>query len=86
MNTIPRENQIKIVITFVIVAIIITVLVIFREQLFRINNNITDNERFFKEYNGVTVDNVFKYVAVRDSIELFKQEEAIIFFGFKECS
>lgn len=86
MNTIPKQNQIKIIITFVIVAIIITVLIVFREQLFRINNNITDSERFFKEYNKVPVDNVFKYVTAKESLELFEQEEAIILFGFKECS
>lgn len=85
MNTIPKANQIKIIITFIIVASIITLLVVFREQLFKVSENMTDNERFFKEYNQVPVDNVYKYASVDEAITLFEQEEAIIFFGFKEC-
>lgn len=85
MNTIPKANQIKIIITFVIVAIIITLMLIFKEQLFKINFNITDSERFYKEYNQVDVDNVFKYVTAKEAIELFKEEQAVVFFGFKEC-
>ena len=85
MNTIPKANQIKIIITFIIVASIITLLVVFREQLFKVSENMTDNERFFKEYNQVPVDNVYKYASVNEAISLFEQEEAIIFFGFKEC-
>lgn len=85
MNTIPKANQIKIIITFAVVAIIITLIVIFREQLFKVKENITDSERFFRDYNGVSVDNVYKYVTAKEAIELFKSDEAVIFFGFKEC-
>lgn len=85
MNTIPKANQVKIIITFVVVAIIITGIVIFRDELFKINTNITDNEKFFKEYNQVPVDNVFKYATPKEAIDLLKADEAIVFFGFKEC-
>ncbi|MBQ8043294.1 MAG: hypothetical protein IJ272_03990 [Clostridia bacterium] len=85
MNTIPKANQIKIILTFVVVAIIITLIVVFREQLFKVKENITDSERFFRDYNGVTVDNVYKYVTAKEAIELFSSDEAVIFFGFKEC-
>ena len=82
---IPKANQIKIIITFVIVALAITLIVVFREQLFNISKNISDSERFFKDYNKVSVDNVYKYVSAKEAIDLFKADEAIIFFGFKEC-
>ena len=85
MGTIPKANQIKIIITFVLVAIVITLIVIFREQLFKVNNNITDSERFYTEYNDVPVNNVYKYVTAKEAIELFKSDSAVIFFGFKEC-
>lgn len=85
MDTIPKANQIKIIITFVIVAIIITLIVKFRDELFKIKNNITDGEKFFQEYNKVGVDNVFKYATVEQALELFKSESAVIYFGFKEC-
>lgn len=85
MGTIPKANQIKIIISFVFVAIIITLMVVFREELFRVKANITDAERFYKDYNKVTVDNVFKYSSAKEAIELLKAEEAVIFFGFKDC-
>lgn len=85
MSSIPKANQIKIIITFVIVAIIITLIVIFREELFKITANIPDNERFFQDYNKVSVDNVYKYATAEQALELFKSDEAVIFFGFKEC-
>ena len=85
MNTIPKENQIKIIITFVMVAIIITLIVIFRQQLFNIKTNIPDNERFYTQYNQVPVDNVYKYATLQEAIELFKSEQAVVLFGFKEC-
>lgn len=85
MNKIPKANQIKIIITFVVVAIIITCIIIFREELFKIRTNIKDSERFFQDYNKVSVDNVYKFVTAEQAIELFKAEEAVIFFGFKEC-
>jgi len=85
MDTIPKANQIKIIITFVLVAIAITLIVIFRDTLFKVKENITDGEKFYREYNQVSVDNVFKYTTAKEAIELFKSEQAVIFFGFKEC-
>lgn len=85
MNAIPKANKIKIIITFAAVALVIILMIIFRHYLFGINTNITDGEKFFKEYNDVPVDNVYKYVTIEQAIELFKSDEAIIFFGFKEC-
>ena len=86
MGTIPKANQIKIIITFVMVAIIITLIVIFREELFKVKLNITDGEKFYTEYNQVSVDNVFKYTTAKEVLELFKEKQAVIFFGFKECN
>lgn len=85
MNSIPKANQIKIIITFVIVAVIIALIIVFRDELFKIRTNITDSEKFFQEYNKVSVDNVYKYATAEQALELFKSEEAVIFFGFKEC-
>ena len=84
-NTIPRANQIKIILSFVIVAIIITLIIIFRSDLFRFNNNITDSERFYKEYNKTPVSNVYKYVTTKEAIELFESKSAAVLFGFKDC-
>ncbi len=85
MENIPKSNQIKIIITFILVAIIITLIVLYKDQLFKLNNNMTDSEKFYTEYNGVPVNNVYKYTTAKEAIELFKSDLAIIFFGFKEC-
>lgn len=82
---IPKANQIKIVINFVLVAIIITLLVIFREEIFKVTKSIPDNERFYKEYTQVPVDNVYKYATTSEVLELFNAEDAIVLFGFKDC-
>ncbi len=85
MREIPKKNKIRIIITAIIVVVAIALLVVFREQLFSVRQNIKDNERFFGDYNKVPVDNVYKYVSAKQAIELFNEESAIIFLGFKEC-
>ncbi len=82
---IPKANQIKIIINFVLVAVIITLLVIFRKEIFKVTKSIPDNERFYKEYTSVDVDNVYKYVTANEAIELFKENQAIVLFGFMDC-
>lgn len=85
MENIPKVNKIKIVVVFLGVVIVATMLLLFREQLFNLNDKLADNEKFFKEYNLVPVNNVFKYTTASEALNLFEAEEAVIFFGFKEC-
>lgn len=84
-ETIPKARQIKIIITFVIVAIIITCMIIFREELFKIKENIPDNEKFYTEYPLVSVDNVYKYITIQEAINIFENGTGVVLFGFKEC-
>lgn len=83
--TLPTKNKIKILITVIIVLIIITLIIVFKDKLFNIKENMLDNERFYTEYNQVGVDNVFKYTTAKEALELFKADSAVIFFGFKDC-
>lgn len=85
-DTIPKENQIKIIVSFVVVALLITLIIIFRNDIFRLNESISDAEKFYKQYTSVTVDNVFKYVDAKEALELMKSESAVIFFGFESCT
>ena len=84
-DTIPKPNQIKMIISFVIVAIIITLIIFFRKELYNVKENVTDAEKFHQEYNLVPVDNVYKYVSISDVKEVLKSESAALFIGFKEC-
>ena len=81
---IPKKNQIKIIVTLVVVAILMMILFLLGEKL-SVIDKISDNEKFYSEYNKVSIDNVFKYVTAKETIELFKSEQAIIFMGFKDC-
>lgn len=83
---IPKANQIKIVVTFSFVALIIIILLIYRDPIFKIQNNLTDNLKFQREYINATEDNVFKYISIEDTISMLKEGTGIIYFGFKSCS
>ena len=84
-DTIPKPNQIKMIISFVIVALIITLIVIFRKDLYKVKENYSDAEKFHQEYNIVPVNNVFKYILISDANEILKSKSAVLFIGFKQC-
>ena len=81
---ISKAVQKKIIITFVIVAIIITLMVILAKTYY-INSNMTDAEKFYTEYGNIPVDNVFKLITAKEAYEALDDEQAIVMFGFKEC-
>lgn len=81
---IPRKNQIKIIVTLVVVATLIMILILAGEKL-DVTAKISDNEKFYSEYGSVPIENVFQYVTASEALELLKSEQAIVFMGFKEC-
>ena len=81
---IPKKNQIKIIVTFVIVAALITLMVLLAKSYY-VNNEMTDAERFYTEYENVPVDNVFKIISAKEAYETLDDDQAIILFGFKDC-
>ncbi|MBR6688511.1 MAG: hypothetical protein IKL68_00650 [Clostridia bacterium] len=81
---IPRENQKKIIITFIIVAILITSMVLIA-KVYYLKSNMTDAERLYEEYGNIPVDNVFKLITAEEAYETLDDEKAILLFGFKEC-
>ena len=81
---IPKKNQTKIIVTFVVVAILVMILILAGEKL-NVTDKISDNEKFYSEYANVPIENVFKYVTASEAIELFESKQAIIFMGFKDC-
>ena len=81
---ISKENQKKIIITFTLVAMLITIMVLLA-KIYYVELNITDAEQFYKEYGNIPVDNVFEMVTAKEAYEALDDEHAIIMFGFKEC-
>ncbi len=81
---ISKVNQKKIIITFIIVAIVITLMVLVAKTYY-ISSNMSDSEKFYTEYGNIPVDNVFKMITAKEAYETLDDEQAILIFGFKEC-
>ena len=81
---ISKDRQKKIIITFLLVAMLITIMVLLA-KIYYIEANMTDAEKIFSDYGNIPVDNVFKMVNAKEAYELLDDEQAIVMFGFKEC-
>lgn len=81
---IPKKNQIKIIVAFVIVAVLITLMVLLAKSYY-VKNEMTDAEKFYIEYENVPLDNVFKIISAKEAYETLDDDQAIILLGFKEC-
>lgn len=46
---------------------------------------LTDNAKFYKEYNKVGINNVFTYRSVDEIINILRNGTGIIYLGFPEC-
>lgn len=47
--------------------------------------NIKDNEKFKKEYNNVSSNNVFVYKNINEIIDILKNGTGVVYLGFPEC-
>lgn len=45
----------------------------------------TDSQKFAKEYNTVSTDNVFTYRSMQEIINILKRGTAVVYLGFPEC-
>jgi len=46
---------------------------------------LTDQEKFYKEYNSATKDNVFVYRNVKEITAILKNGTGVVYIGFPEC-
>ena len=81
---ISKVNQKKIIITFIIVAIVLTLMILVAKTYY-ISANMSDSEKFYTEYGNIPVNNVFKMISAKEAYETLDDEQAILVFGFKEC-
>ena len=75
----------KILITICVVTMLIALIIVFKDEMFKVKENILDNEKFYMDYPKVSVDNVYKYITAKEAINIFENGTGIILFGFKEC-
>ena len=50
-----------------------------------IDNNISQNIRFYRDYPNVEQNNVYYYATYDEIVELFTNGTGIVFFGFPAC-
>jgi predicted bacteriocin transport accessory protein len=50
------------------------------------NKNVSDSERFAKEYPLAGSDNIFLYRNSSETADILEKGRGIVFIGFKECS
>ena len=68
----------------IVVSIVIILLGVFALWYFCFNKE-SDNEKFAKEYDTVTSDNVFVYKDIDEIIKILEHGTGVVYLGFPEC-
>jgi len=50
-----------------------------------IDNNVSDNVRFYREYPSVNMENIYYYATYDEVVEILTKGTVIVFFGFPAC-
>lgn len=50
-----------------------------------IDNNVSDNIRFYREYPSVNQENIYYYATYDEVVEVLTKGTGIVFFGFPVC-
>ncbi len=68
-----------------IIAIILSAILVIIAIPFIKKPNLTDTEKFYKEYTLVSSDNVFVYKTASEIINIMEHGTGVVFLGFPEC-
>lgn len=87
-----KDRKRLIILLVVIILILSFALVYLNTDLFKetevgtvIDNNVSDNIRFYREYPSVGNDNIYYYTNYDEVIEMFAKGTGVVFFGFPAC-
>lgn len=69
----------KILLVSILILLSIVLLYIF------IHYEKTDSEKFSKEYDSVSSDNVFEYKSINEIINILENGTGVVYLGFPEC-
>ena len=72
------------IIDIIIMILLLILLIFLGTRDYDKNNEVKDSKRFDKDYSMVSSDNVFKYVAEEEVLDILNKGNGIIFMGFKE--
>lgn len=50
-----------------------------------IDNNVSDNVRFYRDYSAVDMNNIYYYATYDEVVEVLTAGTGIVFFGFPAC-
>lgn len=88
-----KDRKALIIVLSVIIVVLSTALIYLNTDLFKetkvgdvIDNNISENIRFYRDYPNVSQDNIYYYATFDEIVEVFEKGTGIVFFGFPACS
>jgi len=87
-----KDRKALIILLSCIILVLASTLIYLNTDLFRetevrnaIDNNVSQNIRFYREYPSVDENNVYHYATYDEVVELFVSGTGIVFFGFPAC-
>lgn len=87
-----KDRKALIILLSVIILILSFALIYLNTDLFKetevgnvIDNNVSQNIRFYREYPNVDQNNIYYFATYDEVVELFTNGTGIVFFGFPAC-
>ena len=70
---------------FIIAAVAIAGVIFLDDDKGEKNNHISEHEKFSKEYEELTEDNVYTYKSMNEVIKILEHGTGVVYLGFPEC-
>lgn len=87
-----KDRKRLIILLVAIILVLSFALVYLNTDLFKetevgtaIDNTVSDNIRFYREYPAVDMDNIYYYTNYDEVVQLLTKGTGIVFFGFPAC-
>ena len=87
-----KDRKALIIVLSTIIVLLSSALIYLNTDLFKetevrnaIDNNVSQNIRFYREYPNVDQNNVYYYATYDEIVQLFTSGTGIVFFGFSAC-
>jgi len=87
-----KDRKRLVMLLSIIILVLSFALIYLNTDLFRktsvgdvIDNNVSDNIRFYRDYTSVDMNNIYYYATYDEVIEVLTKGTGIVFFGFPAC-
>lgn len=87
-----KDRKRLIILLSVIILVLSFALIYLNTDLFKktevgtvIDNNVSDNIRFYRDYPSANMENIYYYATYDEVVEVLTKGTGIVFFGFPAC-